>query len=113
MHERLTTAMWVSAHIKVCHALGTPAFVINRGDSERGGLLLKINQFASGCQLLQPQTDMDGNRFWMDIAGDKVLDEKRADEMIKKRLAFDMDLWVLEIEDADSIYAPDAPISRN
>jgi len=110
--NRLKTDVWVSAHIRQCHAAGTPAFVLHRGDAERGGLLLKINQFSSGCRLLQPQTDMDGDRFWMVVSGEAPVDEARADEMIKKRLAFDTDLWVLEIEDSTTSYQPDAPVQH-
>ena len=109
MTGELTSEMWVSAHVRKCNLMHMPAFVVNRGDRERGGILVKVNRFGAGCGLYQPQTDMDGLRFWMPLL-DEDADEKKADETIRKRLAFDSDLWVIEIEDQQGTHEFDAPV---
>ncbi len=76
-----------------------PAFIVARGDNERGGILLKINHFQAGCELLQPTTNMEGARVWTRLTGDDMVDESEADAIVAKRRKFDTDLWVVEIED--------------
>jgi len=110
MSDQLTSEFWVSAHVRQCHLLNMPAFIVRRGDRERGSILVKVNRFRDGCALYQPQSDMDGARFWMSLTGDSLVDESKVDEMIKKRLGYDDDLWVVEIEDQHGTHEFDAPI---
>ena len=104
MKPRLHTDLWIKAHIRTCHANNIPAFVVARGDAERGGVLLKINHFKDGVELLQPTTNMEGDRVWMPVMGKDVVDERSADAFIAKRRSTDSDLWVVEIEDNDGRY---------
>lgn len=99
MTHRLKTEMWVQAQVRRCFIENTPAFIVARGDAERGGILLKINHFKNGCEILQPITDMNGDRVWMRLTGDVMVDEREADEIVSKRRQYDTDLWVVEIED--------------
>lgn len=108
MADALKTKLWIDAHIRSCFAQDMPAFVLARGDEERGGILLKIDRFGAGIQLLERTLDFDGNRVWRQllVGGDG----QAASEKISKKRSFDEDLWVLEIEDLRAVYAPDAPI---
>lgn len=98
---RLNIQTWIQAQLRRCNVENIPAFVVARGDEARGGILLKVNHFSKGCELLQAMTDMDGERVWMRLTGDEMVDEKEADDAIRKRRKFDEDLWVIEIEDND------------
>ena len=84
-----------------CHIENTPAFIVARGDEERGGVVIKLNHFSKGCEVLQPITDMNGERVWMRITGEVAVVETVADELIAKRRKYDNDLWVIEIEDPE------------
>jgi|FLOH01.1.fsa_nt_gi hypothetical protein len=101
MTNRLKTEIWIQAQIRRCFIENTPAFVVSRGDVERGGVLLKVNHFEHGCEVLQPTTDMNGGRVWMRLTGDVMVNEHDADDIISKRHQYDMDLWVVEIEDSN------------
>lgn len=108
MTDALKTKLWIDAHIRACFAQELPAFVLARGDAERGGILLKIDQFEAGVMLLERTLDFDGNRVWRRLLAGG--DGPAASEKIAKKRSFDEDLWVIEIEDLRAAYKPDAPI---
>lgn len=110
MHPRVHTDLWVQAHVRRCNNRNVPAFVVARGDNERGGILLKINRFEKGVTLLQPMTGLDGGRVWIHVAGNEPADESKIDSVIQKRRSSDPDLWVVEIEDANGEYDLGEPI---
>ncbi len=108
MSNDLKTSLWVEAHIRTCFAHDMPAFVVARGDADRGGILLKIDRFSAGFTLFERTLDFDGNRVWRKLA--ENIDALEATERVRKKRQFDEDLWVVEIEDLRSSYQPDAPI---
>lgn len=108
MTDALKTKLWIDAHIRTCFAQDMPAFVLAKGDTERGGILLKIDQFDAGITLFERTLDFDGNRVWRQLLSGGDL--QVAAEKIAKKRSFDEDLWVLEIEDLRAVYEPDAPI---
>ncbi len=99
MFGRLSSKLWIDAHVRTCFNQDMPTFIISKGDIERGGIILKINHFTKGVDVLERGMDFDGNTIWRPILHSPFEIEIAADEAIKKRLAFDDDLWVLEIED--------------
>ncbi|GEQ97589.1 hypothetical protein JCM17844_12260 [Iodidimonas gelatinilytica] len=107
---RLKSELWIKAHIRRCQALDLEAFLRHRGDVDAGGILLKINGFNRGSQLLEPTMAMDGGRAWIKSTGPQPVDDRHVEEMIEKRLARDRDLWVLEIEDPHGRHQLDEPI---
>ena len=111
MENRIKTSLWIEAHIRTCFAADMPAFVVARGDSDRGGILLKIDQFDSGITLYEKTMDFDGNIAWRCLSSGETASETT--ERITKKRNFDSDLWVLEIEDMRKTYVPDAPILDN
>ena len=107
---RLNSDLWVKAHIRTCFTKDMPAFVINKGDAERGGILLKIDQFSNGIILLEQAMDFDGRRIWRRLGGENPIIESEAAAIIAKRRSYDSDLWVVEIEDAKQCHSLDEPI---
>ena len=110
MHLRLKAEIWALAHIRRCNAMGLDAFLRHRGAAVGGGILLKINRFDAGCELLEPMTDLDGTRVWMRLGGEDGLSDESAEAKIARRLASDPDLWVIEIEDREGRHRLDEPI---
>lgn len=111
MTVRLATRLWIDAHMRTCFAAGLPAFVVAKGDAERGGVLLKVNRFSAGVMLLEQSLDFDGNRIWRQLGPEAGEAEADADARVLKKRQFDPDLWVIEIEDMAGTYVPDAPVS--
>lgn len=108
MEDRLKTGLWVEAHVRACFAADRPAFIVAKGDEDRGGILLKIDRFDAGITLFERTLDFDGNRVWRQLG--TGMEGPAASESIAKKRSFDPDLWVLEIEDLRQTYEPDAPI---
>lgn len=114
---RLKTGIWVSAQLRICDKQNIPAVIIKRGDSDAGGVLLKINTLNVGCRVLARVFDGEGNRVWMVVAGGLAQGleqhqemEIKSDTYIERELNIDPDLWVMEIEDSASAYVPDGEI---
>ena len=108
MIAALKTSLWIEAHIRTCFSLDCPAFIVARGDADRGGVLLKVDRFDSGIFLYERTLDFDGNRVWQALNGG--LDSAQAQSVVEKKRSYDADLWVLEIEDLRGIYQLDAPL---
>ncbi|GHF15908.1 hypothetical protein GCM10017044_07680 [Kordiimonas sediminis] len=111
MDTRLKTNLWVQAQVRTGYLQDMPVVVLAKGDPDRGGILLKIDQFEKGILLFESGLDFDGQRVWRAFSRDPV-DEQTAKEKIARKRSFDEDLWVLEIEDRHATYCLDAPIEQ-
>ncbi len=100
-HEdgRLPAALWIDAHLKRLTIEGVPYYVLNKGAYAAGTVMLKINTLDKGCLVLQQQRGLDGVLGWMGLFKSEMVAEKEADDYIRRAVARDPDLWVIEIED--------------
>lgn len=112
MQIRLKTSLWVEAHLRQCFLSDMPAFVVAKGDAERGGIILKLNRFSGGIDLFEQALDFDGNKLWRSIGKYTQDTEREADAALIKKRQFDTDIWIIEVEDQRSAYQLDAPISE-
>ena len=101
MSARIKTEHWVNAHLRRCTVAAIPAFVVRRGDRERGMVLVKINTLGDGCKVLTQARDLDGNMGWMVALDGAMAPEAEADAYIARQVDHDPDLWVIEIEDRE------------
>jgi len=99
MGERLPTELRITAHLRQCMVLGIPVYVVRRG-SVAGTVLLRIVMHGQGCRLFNQILDMDGNLGWMGLYDGAVVEGIRADQYIQRAIKTDLDIWVIEIEDA-------------
>lgn len=98
-HIRTPTYIWVEAEIRRLSTAGYGVYVISRGDKTGGTVIQKISNLQGQCKLIGQQRNIDSKLEWVNLLGDDVVDEPRADEYIRKALSRDPDLWVVEIED--------------
>ncbi|PLX39627.1 MAG: DUF1491 domain-containing protein [Hyphomicrobiales bacterium] len=102
---RVTSDLWVSAHVRRCFSAGAMALVARRGATEAGAIFLKINRLYGRFDLYgpAPQTDFDEDRP-RDRLFERVLEEcpeSEIDERLTREARFDSDLWIVEIEDRE------------
>lgn len=97
--DRLPTKLWLDAHLHRLTLSGTPFYIWNTGAEMSGTVMLKINGIEQGCVVLQQQRDLDGEMGWMTAFKERVVEENRADDYIRRAIDRDPDLWVIEIED--------------
>lgn len=99
MTDRLSTELYVQAHVRQCFAQGLTAVVAHKGDAWGGAILIKLNLLGPGCKLLTQTRDTDGEIAWLPVQAGTFLTEMDADAYIARSVQRDPDLWVVEIED--------------
>ena len=104
---RLTADIWVSAYLTRLRLIAVPAFIVQRGDSTAGAVLVKINTLAGQACCYQRSFDLiTGDRKWMVLVDGP---EPDVDASITKQCSFDPDLWVIEVEDKQGRHLLDEP----
>lgn len=103
MDTQLPAKLWIDALIRQAQIDGAAAFVLQKGDPERGDILVKIAHLDRTARLLRPATDMDGSRIVLDLTAQGIgPDEPDIDDYVRRARERDRDLWVVEIEDRDA-----------
>lgn len=102
MSARLPTSIWAEALIRRASIGGAAAFVLQKGDAERGDVLIKLAHLDGTARLFAPAMNMEGDRIFLDLAAQGVGPEENAiDVYVARARERDRDLWVIEIEDRD------------
>ncbi|MGI8706121.1 MAG: DUF1491 family protein [Sphingomicrobium sp.] len=95
---RLKASVEASSLIRRAEADGGFGAVLRKGDPERGALLLVVRSRGRHVACLERMLSPDGRYRW--IAGgpaEAESDEKLA-EFLEKRVRFDEDLWLIELD---------------
>lgn len=104
---RLTAGIWVSAYLARLRLADVPAFVVRRGDTTAGAVLVKLNRLDGEATCFQRSFDlMSGERRWVELTSGK---EATVDEAIARQCSFDPDLWVIEVESRAGRHLLDEP----
>jgi hypothetical protein len=88
-NERLPTEFWVQAQLRRLGSSGTGAYLLRRGDAERGTVIVRLAE-RNGVRILTQVRDLDGKLGWMGVKDGAVMSEGEASAYV--------DLWVIEIE---------------
>jgi len=103
---RLTSEMFVAAHIRRCESEGLAAVLVRHGAPEAGAIYVIVDRLDGTLDLYgpAPQTafDQDDNRpgrlFSLMDAG---VSQQQIDGRLEREARFDPDFWVIAIEDRD------------
>lgn len=93
---RLTAEFWVSAYLARLRLKDIPAFVVAKGDTTAGAVLVKVNPLDGSAVLWQRSFDIEGRRVWAELASGP---EPEVDAAVARQRGYDPDLWVIEVED--------------
>ncbi|MEO9971732.1 MAG: DUF1491 family protein [Hyphomonadaceae bacterium] len=111
MTVRLPTLLWVEALMRRASVAGASGFVLQRGDADRGNVLLKISKLNGEAQVFTPRTDMDGSRVFIDMTLEGLpREEREIDAYLRRAIERDRDLWVVEIEDREGRHFITEPV---
>jgi len=95
---RLATGIWVAAYLKRLQLAGIPAYVIAKGDTTAGAVLVKLALMDGGARAYIRRYDFASDtRIWEVLIEGP---EAEVDAAISRQRGFDSDLWVIELEDA-------------
>ena len=104
---RLTADVWVSAYLTRLRLADIPAFVVRKGDATAGAVLVKLNTLDGRAVAYQRSFDlMTGDRKWMVLTEGE---EPEVDAALSRQIAFDPDLWVIEVEDREGRHLLEEP----
>jgi hypothetical protein len=95
--------MIVQALVRRSAAGGASAFVMHRGDDERGSLYVKVSMLDGRAKLLGPppaamSRESDDQALIPHVATEGTA-EADVDSYMRSQIDFDPDLWLIEIED--------------
>ncbi|CAH1669387.1 MULTISPECIES: DUF1491 family protein [unclassified Chelatococcus] len=102
---RLRTDFWVPAYIRRCSVEGAYAVLRRRGAAEAGAVFVKIDPLDGTCALYGPAPqsltgDQPEERFFLQIPLSEA-SPLAAEEKLRREIAFDPDLWIVEVEDRE------------
>ncbi len=102
---RLRSDIWIAAYLRRCGVEGVSAVLLRRGAAEAGAIFVKVDHLNGRATLYGPAPQAAAvelppgveRLFARAHSGDSV-DSNEADERLKREIAFDPDLWIVEIE---------------
>ena len=99
-NDRLPTEFWIQAQLRRFNAAGIGAYLLRRGDTERGTVLVRLIG-RDGTRILTQVRDLEGRLAWMGVKEGTVLSNADADAYVDRAINRDSDLWVIEVETRD------------
>jgi hypothetical protein len=105
---RLRSDIWVAAYLRRCGVEGANAVLRRRGAAEAGAIFVKVDHLNGRATLYEPApqslaSDAQPGIERLFARGHKEpsIDSDRAEERLKREIAFDPDLWIIEVEDGE------------
>ena len=102
---RVTSEFWISAYKKVLESQAIPIFVVQKGDSKAGAIIVRISDLKGMSKIFVQSYDLKGERQWIELAAGTDL---QMDDLIVKQKEVDTDLWVLDVETRNGCHYLDA-----
>jgi hypothetical protein len=99
-NDRLPTEFWIQAQLRRFNSAGVGAYLLRRGDTERGTVLVRLVG-RDGTRILIQVRDLDGKLAWMAVKEGAVMGNPDADAYVDRAVSRDSDLWVIEVETRD------------
>lgn len=96
---QLKSSIWVQSYILCLQRLSIPAYVVARGDPDRGAIMIKLNLLNGTAKLFQRSFDLLQERScWLltEEGGEALIDQR-----LRRETKRDSDLWIVEIEDRE------------
>ena len=101
---RLRSDIWVAAYIRRCEIEGAAAVLRRRGAAEAGAIFVKVDRLDGQAALFAPapQSEVAGRgieRLWARAHKGEWIEPAEVENRLKREIAFDPDLWLIEVED--------------
>ncbi|MGH6818112.1 MAG: DUF1491 family protein [Methylovirgula sp.] len=100
---RIRSDFWVAAYIRRCATAGITAVLRRRGAAEAGAIFVKVDRLDGNAALYGPapqsEAESGGQRRFDRLHAGDWIDTANAEDRLKREIAFDVDLWIVEVED--------------
>ncbi|QDP19557.1 DUF1491 family protein [Sphingomonas xanthus] len=97
MDARLPAAVEATGLLRRVEAEGGFAAIVRKGDADRGVLLLLIAHRGNHFACLERALSVDGEYRWCEVGPDASAAGQVA-EWIARRVKFDEDIWLIELD---------------
>jgi hypothetical protein len=101
---RLRSDIWVAAYLRRVQVEGAFAVLRRRGAAEAGAIYVKIDRLDGRVALFEPAPqsefgDRGVERLWARAHKEEWVGADFAEARMAREIAFDPDLWLVEVED--------------
>ena len=97
---RVTSEFWISAFKKRLEGQGIPIFVIQKGDNLAGAIIIRVSNLCGKAKVFVQEPTLTGERSWIEFLNGS---DTEIDEFLQNQIRFDVDLWILEVEEHTGI----------
>ncbi len=101
MTERLPAHLEAASLIRRAETEGGFGTVLKRGDADRGAMILLLSSRGGHWACLERALTADGNYGWQRVGPVQGADQSLLADWSQKRIRFDEDLWLIELDIAD------------
>ena len=102
----LKSEIWVKAELRRCEIDLMHATIIQKGDQDRGLVLIRVYRAGAGNLFYQLMRNDWDKLIWHKPMGESYLDDYQARDYQERQQSYDADLWVIEVEDPKGMYEP-------
>jgi hypothetical protein len=101
MADRLAAHVEAASLIRRAQAEGGFGTVVKRGDADRGSLVLLVTGRGQHWACFERALSADGSYSWQRVGPPLGADPATLADWSQKRIRFDEDLWLIELDIAD------------
>jgi len=101
MGERLPAHLEAAGLLRQAEAEGGFGAILKRGDADRGALILIVARRGEHRAVLERQLVPDGSYRWQQVGPERGADPQSLTDWSQKRVRFDEDLWLIELDIPD------------
>ena len=98
MTGRLPAHLETSALLRRVEAEGGFATIVRKGDADRGALLLLVTDRGTHVACLERTLGEAGDYCWQRVGPVAAAEPRDIAEFTQKRIRFDEDLWLIELD---------------
>ena len=101
MGERLPAHLEAAGLLRQAEAEGGFGAILKRGDANRGALILIVARRGEHRAVRERQLVPDGSYRWQQVGPERGADPQSLTDWSQKRVRFDEDLWLIELDIPD------------
>ena len=97
MNGRLSASVEATSIIRRAEASGDFAAILHKGDADRGALVITVHSRGAFVACLERALSPDGSYRWAQT-GPSDDEEGKVAQFLARKVEFDPDLWVIELD---------------
>ncbi len=100
---RVRAEIWFGAYLRRCQGHGAPVVIVRRGDEAAGAVFIRIDRLDGFVSLYGPAPagleGTESERRWVRCFAADPVPAAEAAIYLARQIAFDPDIWIVDVED--------------